>query len=96
MKYVCLGYFDETRWESLKESERNAIMDRCIAYDDELRRTGHFTGGERHVARRSALPVGLTEEESAAAGVVAGQTGDSGSTSSSGAYSRLCASATAS
>src|SRR5262245_66047643 len=28
MKYVCLGYFDEARWERLQESERNAIMDR--------------------------------------------------------------------
>ena len=46
MKYVCFGYFDETRWESLSESERKAIMDRCFAYDDELRRGGHFAGGE--------------------------------------------------
>jgi hypothetical protein len=46
MKYVCLGYFDEARWESLPESERNAIVDRCLAYDEELRRGGHFAGGE--------------------------------------------------
>ena len=46
MKYVCLGYFDEARWDSLTESERSAIMDRCLAYDDELRRGGHFAGGE--------------------------------------------------
>ena len=46
MKYVCLGYFDEARWDRLTESERSAIMDRCLAYDDELRRGGHFAGGE--------------------------------------------------
>jgi hypothetical protein len=46
MKYVCFGYFDEARWEKLPESERSAIMDRCLAYDDELRRSGHFAGGE--------------------------------------------------
>jgi hypothetical protein len=46
MKYVCLGYFDEARWDSLQESERAAIMDRCLDFDDELRRHGHFVGGE--------------------------------------------------
>ena|SRR5688572_1916442 len=46
MKYVCLGYFDEARWDRLTDSERSAIMDRCLAYDDELRRGGHFAGGE--------------------------------------------------
>jgi hypothetical protein len=54
MKYVCLGYFDETRWESLAESERNALMDRCFAYDDELRRSGHFAGGEALQSARDA------------------------------------------
>jgi hypothetical protein len=54
MKYVCLGYFDERRWESLAESERNALMDRCFAYDDELRRGGHFAGGEALQSARSA------------------------------------------
>jgi hypothetical protein len=54
MKYVCLGYFDERRWESLAESERNALMDRCFAYDDELRRGGHFAGGEALRSARSA------------------------------------------
>jgi hypothetical protein len=46
MRYVCLGYFDEARWESLPESERNATMDRCLAYDEELQRGGHNAGGE--------------------------------------------------
>jgi hypothetical protein len=54
MKYVCFGYFDEARWEKLPESERNAIMDRCLAYDDELSRGGHFAGGEALQAARNA------------------------------------------
>ena len=57
MKYVCLGYFDETRWERLQESERNAIMDRCLAYDDELRRNGHFAGGEMLQGPRNSATV---------------------------------------
>ena len=57
MKYVCLGYFDEQIWDRLGESERNAIMDECIAYDDELRRDGHFAGGEALQGPRNAATV---------------------------------------
>jgi hypothetical protein len=54
MKYVCLGYLDETLWDSLPESEGNAIMDRCFAYQDELTRDGHYAGGELLQAPRNA------------------------------------------
>jgi hypothetical protein len=64
MKYVCLGYFDERRWESLAESERNALMDRCFAYDDELRRGGHVAGGEAlQSARLADGPFAETREQ---------------------------------
>ena len=46
MKYVCLGYIDQSLWDRVPETERNAVMDGCFAYDDELRRGGHFAGGE--------------------------------------------------
>jgi hypothetical protein len=46
MKYICLGYYDEKKWEAMSESERNAMMDECFAYDDVLRKSGHFVGGE--------------------------------------------------
>lgn len=46
MKYVCLGYYDEKSWETMSDSERNAFMDECFAYDDELRANGHIVGGE--------------------------------------------------
>jgi hypothetical protein len=46
MKYICLGYYDEKKWETKSESERNALMDECFAYDDVLRQNGHSVGGE--------------------------------------------------
>jgi len=46
MKYICLGYCEEKKWETMPESERNALMDECFAYDDELRKNGHSVGGE--------------------------------------------------
>jgi hypothetical protein len=46
MKYVCLGYIDQSLWDRVPETERDTVMDGCFAYDDELRRGGHFAGGE--------------------------------------------------
>jgi hypothetical protein len=54
VKYICLGYCDERQWESMPESERNALMDECFAYDDVLRNSGHFVGGEALQSFRNA------------------------------------------
>jgi hypothetical protein len=37
---------DPKKWETMSESERNAMMDECFTYDDELRKKGHFVAGE--------------------------------------------------
>jgi hypothetical protein len=54
MKYICFGYLDEKKWEAMSESERNALMDECFAYDDVLRKNGHFVGGEALQSARNA------------------------------------------
>ena len=54
MKFICLGYYDEKHWETMSESERNAYMDECFAYDDVLRKNGHFAGGEALQGARSS------------------------------------------
>ena len=46
MKYICLGYIEPNKFESMSETERNAMVDECFTYDDELRKNGHFAGGE--------------------------------------------------
>jgi hypothetical protein len=46
MKYICLGYMDPKKWETMSENEVNAFVDECFAYDDVLRQGGHFSGGE--------------------------------------------------
>src|SRR5690606_3478355 len=43
---ICLGYINEKEWESATEAEQRAMMDECFTYDDELRKNGHFVGGE--------------------------------------------------
>jgi hypothetical protein len=54
MKYVCLGYLDEEKWETISEAEQNALLDECFAYDDVLRKNGHFVGGEALQSYRNA------------------------------------------
>jgi len=46
MKFICLGYIEPNKFESMSETERNALVDACFAYDDELRKNGHFAGGQ--------------------------------------------------
>jgi hypothetical protein len=55
MKYICLGYMDPTKWETMSESERNTFIDECFAYDDVLRKNGHFVGGEALQSPRNAI-----------------------------------------
>lgn len=46
MKYICLGYYHEGRFDGMTEREQNAMFDTCFAYDDQLRADGHWAGGE--------------------------------------------------
>jgi hypothetical protein len=57
MRFVCLGFQDETSWAGLPESDRQSFMEKCFAYDDELRRGGHFLGGEALESVRNAATV---------------------------------------
>jgi hypothetical protein len=55
MRYICLGYIEEKKWDTMSESERNAMMDECFAYDDVLRKNGHFAGGEALQSAQNAI-----------------------------------------
>jgi hypothetical protein len=54
MKYICLGYIEEKKWDTMSESERDAMLDECFAYDDILRKNGHFAGGDALQSARNA------------------------------------------
>jgi len=45
---------EANKFENMSESERNAFVDGCFAYDDVLRRGGHFVGGEALQNARNA------------------------------------------
>ena len=46
MKYICFGYYDKSKFESMTEGERDAMFDTCLEYDDQLKANGHWAGGE--------------------------------------------------
>ena len=46
MKFVCMGFIEESKYAALSEAEGQRMMEECFAYDEELRRGGHFLGGE--------------------------------------------------
>jgi hypothetical protein len=46
MKFICLGYIEPGKFESMQDAERDAAVDACFAYDDVLRKNGHFAGGD--------------------------------------------------
>jgi hypothetical protein len=61
MKFICLGYADLSAFEKLPEAERNQLVADCLSYDDELRRGGHFAGGEALQAPQNAVTLRLRD-----------------------------------
>ena len=63
MKFVCLGYYDEAKFAALSPEESQRMMEECMAYDDELRRGGHFIGGEALGSANSAVTLQMKGDE---------------------------------
>ena len=55
MQYLCLAYYDKARCDGMTEGARNAMFDACFAYDDHLRASGHWAGGEALQPAETAL-----------------------------------------
>ena len=63
MKYVCLGFFDETKFAQIPQEEVQKKFEECFAYDDELRRGGHFLEGEALDSARNAVTLRMKNGE---------------------------------
>jgi hypothetical protein len=61
MKYVCLGFFDEAAFARIPQAAAQSMMEECFAYDDELRRGGHFLGGEALDSARNAVTLRMKD-----------------------------------
>jgi len=42
MRFLCLSHIDEQKFDVMSESERETFIKDCFAYDNILRKNGHF------------------------------------------------------
>ena len=61
MKYVCLGFYDESKFAAMPQEQVQRMFDESFAYDDELRRGGHWLGGEALDSGRNAVTLRMKE-----------------------------------
>ena len=45
MKYLCLIYDDEKKWETMSKAEADAYMGEYFAFTEGIRASGHYIGG---------------------------------------------------
>ena len=57
MKYLCLIYEDEARFEALPQAEMDAVIGEHLAFADEIRASGHLVAGEALHPTRMATTV---------------------------------------
>lgn len=55
MKFVCMGFIEPDKMTNMPAGEAERMMNACFDYDDELRRGGHFLGGEALQSARNAV-----------------------------------------
>ena len=63
MKYVVLGFIDEAAFVQIPQADAERMMEECFAYDDVLRRGGHFLGGEALDSAQNAVTLRMKNGE---------------------------------
>jgi hypothetical protein len=59
MKYLCLIYADESVWQKMSKEQSEALFAEYFAYTEEIKKSGHFLGGNplQSVATASTVRV---------------------------------------
>src|SRR6186713_3266278 len=55
MKFICLGYYQPEKHAAMSAAELETMFDTCFDYDDHLRASGHWAGGEALQGPETAL-----------------------------------------
>lgn len=76
MKYLCLVYYDEAKLEALSASEHDALMSESLAYDEELRKSGHYIVSNALQPARMATTLRVRGGRVAMAGGPCAETGE--------------------
>jgi hypothetical protein len=59
MRYLCLIYSDEQRFATMTKAEMDALMGEYFAFTDDIRKSGHYIGGEALQPVQTATSVRL-------------------------------------
>ena len=59
MKYLCLIYDDEKKWETMSKAEVDAYMGEYFAFTDGIKTSGHHLGGNALQPVQTATTVRL-------------------------------------
>jgi hypothetical protein len=57
MKYLCLAYFEESTLDAMPDGEVDACIHETIAYNEELRKKGHYLSAHALQPVRTATTV---------------------------------------
>ena len=57
MRYLCLLYGDETRWERMSKDDIDKVFGQYVAFTEDIKRTGHHLAGEPLQPSRTATTV---------------------------------------
>lgn len=57
MNYLCLIYSDETVWPKLPKTETDKMMGEYLEFTDDIRKSGHYLGGNRLQPTHAATTV---------------------------------------
>ena len=66
MKYLCVVYVDEEKLNGLSESESSALDAESLAYDQELRKSGHYIVSNALQSVRTATTIRLRKGKAVA------------------------------
>jgi len=57
MKFLCLGYYDEKKFNALPKPDVDALVQRCRTHDEALRKSGHMLMVASLAATRDATSI---------------------------------------
>lgn len=61
MRYLCLIYQDEARWQAMTRSESDAVMDEYYDFTDWVKANGHYLASEPLQPTETATTVRVRE-----------------------------------
>ena len=57
MKFLCLGYYDEKKFDALPKAEVDALVRECKDHDEALRKSGHLISVASLAPTRTTISV---------------------------------------